>query len=111
MNDYRKIVEKIVESQQGYNCAQVVLKTFQEVLSVDEATIAEFKKFGGGRAENNTCGAIFAATQLLPKQQKQLLAKFEQRVETLRCKELKEQGKFSCLECMKVAAETVAEEL
>lgn len=44
-------------AEDNLNCAQSVLKYFD----APAAQIAEFKAFGGGRAPEGLCGALYAA--------------------------------------------------
>lgn len=50
---------------QNLNCAQAVLKGFQNEFQISEKEIEEYRAWGGGRAEGGVCGALFAAERLL----------------------------------------------
>lgn len=43
------------------NCAQSVIKAFQEHFGYDDKTVAEFLACGGGNAPSGVCGAYYAA--------------------------------------------------
>jgi hypothetical protein len=106
--------EKYFHGKEGYNCAQAILKAYQEIFDVSEEKIIEFKAFGGGRADQGICGALFAAMELFKDdQQKRQLAKqkFAVRVNSTKCKDIRQTGQVSCRECVKIAAQIVEEML
>jgi len=72
------------------NCAQAVLDAYQSVTGKHVATIADFKKFGGGRAPENECGALFAACQAAPVSAVSIRAEFAKIAGSTRCRELKQ---------------------
>jgi len=87
----------------NYNCAQAILKGFEQEFSIDNSQIDAFRAFGGGRAPLGVCGALFAAQQLAPEQADELQKDFIKHCGSAYCKELKQQRKVSCGECVKVA--------
>ena len=93
--------------KENYNCAQAILKAFQKEFVITEQMIEEYKKFGGGRAPNNCCGALFAAMQLLadrPEKAALISAEFTKQITATTCKEIKAK-KISCQACVKAADE------
>ena len=50
---------------ESLNCAQAILKGFQQEFGITDQEIEEFRNNGGGRAEGGICGALFAAEKLL----------------------------------------------
>ncbi|MFH1692195.1 MAG: C-GCAxxG-C-C family (seleno)protein [Candidatus Omnitrophota bacterium] len=90
----------------GYNCAQAVLKAFQQEYSIAEETIAEYTKFGGGRADNGLCGALFALHHIIeaPDQITSANAYFEKTAGSIKCREIKKFNKLSCKECVDLSA-------
>lgn len=93
-------------AEDNLNCAQSVLKYFD----APAAQIAEFKAFGGGRAPEGLCGALYAAKALLGDDRKfaELGSEFAARTEgALTCKELKGEVKFPCPACVNLAATLV----
>ena len=98
------------QGKEGYNCAQAILKSFQEHLSVSEDDIKRFKKFGGGRAEHGYCGALYAAHYLLkdPEKIKLLNEMFSKEAGALKCREIRKAKKLSCAGCVDVAAEALS---
>ena len=49
---------------EGLNCAQSILRAFQEECDIPEETVREARRFGGGRALEGRCGALHAACEL-----------------------------------------------
>ena len=47
------------------NCAQAILKGFQQEFNISEQEIEEYRAFGGGRTPSGICGALFSAERLL----------------------------------------------
>ena len=92
----------------NFNCAQSLLKGFQHEFQVSNETVEAFRAFGGGRAEGGLCGALYAANYLMQKVGKEPLNEsFAKRIAYERCKDIKENKRFSCEECVKIADEFV----
>ncbi len=88
------------------NCAQSVLKYF----NAPAEQIAEFKAFGGGRAPEGLCGALYAAKVLLNDDAKfaELCREFAAKTGgALTCRELKGEAEFPCPACVNLAAKLV----
>ncbi len=111
MKNYGELAGSAFHGAENYNCAQAIFKTFQEEFSVDDETILLHKKSGGGRVKDNVCGAIYAVAELVPEKREQLVTEFEKRTGNFKCRDLKIAGKFSCKQCVKIAADILAEEL
>ena len=91
---------------ENYNCAQAILKAWQDRLGVSGEEIEEFRRWGGGRAKDGVCGALFAANYLLEKQDKPLITKeFTAQVGSAFCHDIKRVNKVSCNRCVDVADE------
>ncbi len=103
----RATAEKLFHGEEGYNCAQAVLKTFQEEYNLSDATILEHKKSGGGRVDGNICGALHAVKILTEceKTSEEISASFADIAGSVKCKEIKKAGKLSCRGCVGSAAE------
>ena len=86
------------------NCAQAVLDAYQIVTGKHVAAIADFKKFGGGRAPENECGALYAACQAAPESAVAIRAAFAKTAGATSCRELKQQLRVPCKECVALAA-------
>lgn len=92
---------KLFHGKEGYNCAQAIVATFSKT----DVAIEEYKKFGGGRAPENICGAAYAGLTLLDDAQAGEYRKtFETRLGALTCKGLK-RNRVPCKECVRTSAE------
>lgn len=92
----------------NYNCAQAILKTFQREHDIHDELIEEFRKFGGGKAKDNLCGALFAALELSkqhPEKQELIKHEFAKIAGSTKCKEILKSKNFACKECVKLAAQ------
>lgn len=88
---------------ENFNCAQAVLKGFQKEFGINDQTIEEFRAWGGGRAQDGICGALFTAEYLLGEEEKALLRdEFKAEMGTISCRELK-QNKKACVACVRLA--------
>lgn len=96
-----------------YNCAQAVLKFFENHPAVSPEKIEEFKQFGGGRAPEGVCGAIYAAEHILndKKLTDELKETFKRDAGSHCCREIKTAGRLSCPGCVDMAAEWCSEKL
>ena len=93
------------------NCAQSMLKAFQTQLNISEETIAEFRRYGGGRAPEGICGALYAADYLLKQQGKNSIQEeFRQKAGAVMCRELKK-SKTLCEWRVNIADELLEEKL
>lgn len=103
----RDIAEKHFHGEEGFNCAQAVLKTFQDHYEISDDVILEHKKSGGGRVEGNICGALHAATLLADDETvKEIFHQaFIDAAGSDKCKEIKQRKELSCRSCSGVAAE------
>jgi hypothetical protein len=101
----RTTAEKYFHGEEGLNCAQAVLKTFQETHGVSDEMISEHKKSGGGRAEGNLCGALYSSTLLEPELKEELHSEFASRVGFTTCRDIRKEKVHSCRSCTGLAAE------
>ena len=91
-----------------YNCAQKVLLAFADKCKVGDGLVAEFKKYGGGRATNNECGALFSAKYLLGDNGcaiKSIEQDFAQLAGETRCKLIRSLNKVPCDGCVRIAVD------
>jgi hypothetical protein len=89
-----------------YNCAQAVVKAFGR-----DDIVAPLKSCGGGRAEGGLCGALHAALLLLPENKREAMKEqFRDRVGSIFCRTIRQEGKTPCAECVRIAADLVAEQ-
>lgn len=98
-------------TKERLNCAQSVLKAFNETCQVDEQRIIEAKAYGGGRAEEGLCGALYGAILLLDDQEQisKLKEEFALTAGSQKCREIKSGSGFPCTECVRLAARLLAQ--
>lgn len=106
-----KIAEQLYHGAERYNCAQAILKTFQQEFKVDEDAILEASLKGSGRAEGGLCGAVYAAHQLIgnEKLQQKIDGDFIAKGGSVQCREIRKNRLLSCRECVVLAAKNVQE--
>jgi len=108
-------VEKSLKAykEEKFNCAQSILRGFQDKFQVSDEQIAEAKKNGGGRAENGICGALHSAAQLAANDEigKVLHERFIVHAGSDKCREIRGEGKLSCAGCVELAAKTLHEKM
>lgn len=92
-----------------YNCCQAVLKTFQKCYEVSDEIILDAKRFGGGRAPDNICGALHALYLLAPAQEDALTRVFQKEVGSHFCSDIRSKKLLSCRSCVGVASAIFAE--
>jgi hypothetical protein len=92
---------------ENLNCAQAVLKGFQTEFNISDTEIEEYRAWGGGRAEDGMCGALFAAERLLRQIGKEsVIEEFHQIAGGTLCSDIKEK-QFTCAEYVRIADELV----
>jgi len=90
---------------ENLNCAQVVLDAWQRATRLDVAMVEEYRAFGGGRAPEGECGALYAACQAVPATAASMRTAFAQKAGSGHCLTLKRELRFPCKECVGLAAE------
>lgn len=97
--------------KEGYNCAQAVLKAFEEEHNISSEMIEEYRANGGGRAENGLCGALYAALNILNNPEKTALLKqaFLEKAGAIHCSEILALENLPCPGCVDLAAKIVSE--
>lgn len=96
---------------ESLNCAQTILAAFQSSTGRGVAEVSSFKPFGGGRAPDNECGALYAACQCLPEHAPEIRAAFSAELGSHRCKVLKRELRVACETCVGKAADLVSAKL
>lgn len=96
---------------ENLNCAQAVLDAFQKSTGKTIAELATYRAFGGGRAPDNECGALYAACQAAPEAASALRAAFDAKAGSTRCKILKGENRYPCTECVGLAAELLTQQV
>ncbi len=108
-----QLAEKLYHGEEGYNCAQAILKAFQPEYNVSEHSIAKASEKGTGKAENGLCGALYAAHYLLKEHTiiGEINQEFMLKGGSLACKEIRKNRKLSCKDCVKLAAHNIQKHL
>lgn len=93
------------------NCAQAVLKGFQKEFYITDQEIEEYRAWGGGRAKDGICGALFSANVLLRKIGKPgITDEFNAIVGKVHCNDIKN-AKFPCIDCVRIADELLEKKI
>lgn len=104
-------VEKTLKAykEEKMNCAQSILRGFQEQFNVPEEKIAEAGNWGGGRAEGGLCGALHSACRLTSDENvRQTLHEcFLSEAGAERCRDIRKLGRLSCGGCVELAAKVL----
>lgn len=97
--------------EDAYNCAQAILKNFQSEYSISQEMIDSYSAYGGGRAEDGLCGALYAAKILMndPQKTELLNKKFLKKAGSVKCREILKLKKLPCADCVDLAAQIVDE--
>ncbi len=104
----QNIAEGYFQGKERFNCAQAVLKTFQQTHCVDDSKIDKYKKMGGGRAENGLCGALYSAKELVDEQTfEKIESDFIDQAGSNKCREIRKLNQVHCIQCVSIAAELV----
>ena len=97
---------------QRLNCAQSILAAFKAHFQVGDQEIEKFLAHGGGNAPGGVCGAYFAAKSLIKKHHPDKLTEFENfflaQAGSLKCRDIRQLKKLSCLGCIEKSAEFVS---
>jgi hypothetical protein len=89
------------------NCAQALLKGFQQEMKISDLEIEEYRAWGGGRAKDGICGALYAAERILSQAKKEsVVEEFKKQVGSVDCITLKN-GELSCEEYVRMVDELV----
>jgi hypothetical protein len=97
---------------ENYNCAQSILKGFQTEFQIPDKIIEDFREYGGGRAENGICGALYAANYLIQQNGGSALdGSFIRKVSYSTCRDIKQNKCCSCIDCVKIADELLREQM
>jgi len=85
------------------NCAQAILKGFQKEFNITDQEIEEYRAWGGGRAKDGICGALFSAEGLLRRIGKPgITEEFNALAGDISCLDIKK-AKFPCKYCVQIA--------
>lgn len=98
--------------QEGYNCAQAVLKAYQANSGMSELTIRSATVAGGGRAKNGICGALYAAQIILGEgtETDSVSKEFLKRNGSIKCSALKK-SECGCRKLVSLSAQLLEEHI
>jgi len=93
------------------NCAQSILRAFQQHRLIREDEIDEARRYGGGRAENGMCGALYAALSLTddPFVRDRVRSAFMETAGAETCRDIRRAARTPCVECVRLAASLLVE--
>ncbi len=108
------VVKQAVDSFHGkdsLNCAQAVIKGFQQIAEIPDSLIEQFKRMGGGRAPDGVCGALHAAMELVnnDKATQKLRDIFVAAASSDKCREIRAAKTLPCVQCVELAAKELLE--
>jgi hypothetical protein len=92
----------------NYNCAQAIVHCWSKEANL----VSEMERFGGGKALNGQCGALFAAkhvTAELNLDVEKVEQLFVEKAGSFKCREIRSKKIFSCQQCVDVADEILEE--
>ena len=126
-----RVAKSLENDHNGYNCAQAVVCAFADVTDFTEDELFRLSEgFGFGMGTQGTCGAVSAMVFLaglknskgvdaIPETNKkesyklarELINTFEEKNNSVICKEIKEQNLRSCDGCIEDAVKILEEKL
>ena len=90
----------------NHNCAQAVAQAWIEKFD-DKEIVDRLAQYGGGRAPEGLCGALYAAQLVIPQKAEAIAELFKKSVGAVTCKEIKTVCKTPCNQCVAFADELV----
>ena len=93
------------------NCAQSILRAFQQQPGIHEGAVQQAQQFGRGRAEGGRCGALHMALQLANNKEVRdnLRKAFAAKAGSEQCREIRKRKALSCEQCVELAATMLTE--
>ncbi|MEI6437183.1 MAG: C-GCAxxG-C-C family (seleno)protein [Candidatus Omnitrophota bacterium] len=93
---------------QKLNCAQAVVRAFEDQFALSQDVVEKCATCGGGRAPDGECGALYAARVLLEKDHPEQVRACENSLLSVagstKCKEIRAAKKLSCVGCVETVA-------
>jgi len=106
------LAKQVFRTKLAPNCAQAIYRGFQEECNVLEPTIMGASAFGGGRAPEGTCGALYAALDLAPRDaHPKMMDAFIAHGGSTLCRALKSERRLDCRACVALAADLLEDVL
>ena len=93
------------------NCAESILRAFQQQMGLSEQTIQQATQLGGGRAEEGRCGALHAVLILIDDEgmRSSVREAFVTRAGAEKCRDIRKRKSLSCAQCVELAATLLSE--
>jgi len=86
------------------NCAQSIVAADPKKSFLTDS----FAKYGGGRAPEGWCGPAYVALRFLEKREL-IETEFTERAGSVKCEEIRKNGRLSCIDCVELGAELIEE--
>ncbi len=100
-----------INGNKKHNCAQAVIAGFKDKFSLGDELVATFATYGGGKAPEGCCGALYAIRHILKDNGGLEIEKcneaFIKAAGSSKCGEIRSMKKLSCLGCVEKAAEVL----
>jgi hypothetical protein len=96
-----------------YNCAQAVLRAYTPAIGMSDENqtrfLEQFSQFGGGRAPEGECGALFAAKAILSDSdaKQKVEDDFVRAAGSTKCSDIRGPKTITCAQCVQVASDAV----
>lgn len=93
------------------NCSQALIAAFSDKLPISKETMDLFASYGGGKAPEGECGALYAAKFIIKNIGKGSVLECEEIIlshaGSTKCKEIRQLRKLPCLGCVQRMAEYI----
>ena len=103
------IAAKYFHGKERFNCCQAVLKAYADNADISDDYIHEnFAKYGGGRAPEGMCGALYAAVLLLkdqPEELNKIADEFTKSASSANCRDIRKAGTLHCIQCVELVGQ------
>jgi hypothetical protein len=95
---------------QRMNCAQAVISAFKDKFNIDDNIVEAFQNYGGGKAPDGLCGALYAVKYIIDRMEdkekiKELEEYFIENAGALECRNIRGMKKLSCVGCVEKSSE------
>ena len=87
------------------NCAQAIAYKWASSSEEAQTRATQFQKYGGGRAPEGACGALYAGLELLANDQeaqKLLKEQFVSRASSMACRDIRKTNQLTCKGCVEL---------
>lgn len=113
MSDKKRAIHFFHTAPNNYNCAQSIIKTYQNIINInDEEIESQYRCKGGGRAEGGFCGAVLSAYHILGKDKGDVIkSTIEERLGGCTCRKLKGELKIPCKQIVEMVDDLIESEI